>query len=270
MASRLSTPLKYVDTHVHIEYILHRLKKPLSHWPTLRSTFPSSYESCIHIACSQQSFTETTTLLAHDPTLRVAYGIHPSNASEFARAETDWLKALDRPETIAVGECGLDRLASRSLTDQELQKKVFRQQMQVAVAKDLPLVVHLRENEREGIEMMKESLPKDHRVHLHCFTGEARWAEEFVGWFVRGFVGFTGVVTYKTAENVRDAVRSVPLERLLVETDGPFLTPAQVRREVCHSGMVPYNVAKLAEVKGIPLSDMYRILRENTKTVYGI
>ena len=91
----------------------------------------------------------------------------------------------------------------------------------MAVELNLPLVVHIRENEKEGLEMMREHLPRDWKVHLHCFTGNKEWAKRFLDEMDNLYIGFTGVCTFRNARDVQEAVTVVPLQRLLVETDGP-------------------------------------------------
>ena len=147
---------------------------------------------------------------------------------------------------------------------------MFIQQIQKAVEMKLPLVLHIREADDEALEIIRAHVPKDHTIHLHCYTSTPPFAVALVTEYPNAFVGFTGVVTYKSAQQIRDTVAQIPLERLLLETDAPFMAPIPLRGRTCHSGMIPHTAQKLAEVKNVPVETIYRITRENTRRCYGI
>jgi TatD DNase family protein len=105
---------------------------------------------------------------------------------------------------------------------------------------------------------------------VHCFTGTPKFAEALLALDANIYIGFTGIITFKNAQNVRDAAALVPQDRMLLETDSPYMAPIPYRGKPCHSGHIPFIADKLAEVKGKPIEEIYRLCRENTRRCYGI
>jgi TatD DNase family protein len=108
---------------------------------------------------------------------------------------------------------------------------------------------------------------------VHCFTGSPKFCAQLLDLKYRGaniFIGFTGIVTFKNAQNVRDAAALVPMDQMLLETDSPYMAPIPYRGKHCHSGYIPYIAQALAQVKQIPVEQLYRDCRENTRRCYGI
>ena len=151
----------------------------------------------------------------------------------------------------------------------EVQWEVFIAQMKMATELDTALVVHTREAEEDTLRLMREHLPRDARVHVHCFTSSLHLARELLESFPNLCIGFTGVVTFKNAPEVREVVAATPLDRILLETDGPYMAPVPHRGEPAHPGHVPHIATKIAEVKGCTVEDVFRAARENTRRVYG-
>ena len=109
-----------------------------------------------------------------------------------------------------------------------------------------------------------------HKVHIHCFTGTPEFAASLLQLDAEIYIGFTGIITFKNAQNVRDAASLVPLDRMLLETDAPYMAPIPYRGKPCHSGYIPFIAQKLAEIKNMPVEEIYRHCRENTRNCYGI
>jgi TatD DNase family protein len=118
---------------------------------------------------------------------------------------------------------------------------------------------------------MKEFMPQDHLVHLHCFTDGPDDAKRFLEAFPNLYIGFTGVVTYASAKQVVEAAKVTPLNRILLETDGPYMPPEPVARgKACHPGHIPLIAKKLAEIQGVSYEDIMRAARDNTRNIYGV
>ena len=132
-----------------------------------------------------------------------------------------------------------------------------------------PLVVHSREAESETLDILKRKIPKDHKIHIHCFTSSKAFAQDLIGYFPNLFIGFTGVITFASAQSTRDVVQIVPLERILLETDGPFMSPNGFRGYLSHPGFIPLVAKQIAEVKGIPVEKVLQKTRLNANLMYG-
>ncbi len=200
------------------------------------------------------------------PFLYAAVGYHPENCGPYREEELDQLRRLARePKVVAIGEIGLDYYWEEN-PPREFQQKVFRDQMALAQELDLPVIVHDREAHGDSLAIVKE-FPQVRGV-FHCFSGSAEMARELVklGWML----SFTGVLTYKNARKAVDAAAAVPLERLMIETDSPYMAPVPRRGERNDSGNVRYICEKLAQVKGISPEECAAVTMENGKRFFGI
>ena len=151
-----------------------------------------------------------------------------------------------------------------------MQRRAFVDQMALATELGAPLVVHTRDAEEDTLELMRANLPRDAKVHVHCFTSSLELADALLAAFPNLCLGFTGACTFKNAEEIRAVVRATPLERILLETDGPYMAPEPHRGTVAHPGMVPHVAAKIAEVKGVDVAEVFEATREATRRTYGI
>ena len=150
------------------------------------------------------------------------------------------------------------------------QREAFAEQMRLATELGLPLIVHTREAETDTVAMMKEHLPADARVHVHCFTSSVGMAMELLRAFPNLCLGFTGVSTFKNGQDVRDTIKEVPLDRILLETDSPYMAPVPFRGQTCHPAMGERVAHAVAAVHEVDVEEVFARCRENTRRVYGI
>eukprot|EP01083_Nonionella_stella_P310562 1103953_1 len=172
-------------------------------------------------------------------------------------------------KVVGVGECGLDFHYNRS--PQDIQKRVFIEQIEISKQLDLPLVIHAREAERDTIEIMKKYCPKHKPIHLHCFTDSLEYGRVMLDSFPNLMIGFTGAITFKKAHHNRNTVRGIPLTRILLETDGPYMAPHPYRGQIAHPGFIPLIAEQIAKLHGV--NDVNKVLRQcrlNAKKVYGV
>ena len=205
--------------------------------------------------------------LAHAwPFLYAAVGYHPENCAPYTPADLDVLRELAAdPKVVAIGEIGLDYYWEEN-PPREHQQRVFRDQMALAKELYLPVIVHDREAHADSLAIVKE-FPGVRGV-FHCYSGSAEMAAELVklGWMI----SFTGVLTYKNARKAVEAARAVPLERIMIETDSPYMAPVPHRGKRNDSGYVRHICEKLAEIKGISYEECARITLENGKRFFNI
>ena len=205
--------------------------------------------------------------LAHAwPFLYAAVGYHPENCAPYDPAELDIFRGwAGDPKVVAVGEIGLDYYWEEN-PPKEHQRRVFRDQMALAEELDLPVIVHDREAHADSLAIVRE-FPRVRGV-FHCFSGSAEMARELVklGWMI----SFTGVLTYRNARKAIEAAQAVPVDRIMIETDSPYMAPVPHRGERNDSGYVRHVCEKLAEIKKISIEECARITLENGKRFYGI
>lgn len=226
-------------------------------------------EAFIHVACDPESFEQARMLSEKYPFVYAAYGIHPEYVKKETQADEELLKEfLKHPKCVACGEFGLDYHYGSD--EKKEQRLLFERHLQIGLESGKPLVLHLREADDDALAILRNADLHNTKLHIHCFTGTKEFAESLLKIDANIFIGFTGIVTFKTAQNVRDAAEIVPLNQMLLETDSPYMAPVPYRGKPCHSGHIPYIAQKLAEVKNMPVEEIYRHCRENTRTCYGI
>ena len=193
-----------------------------------------------------------------------AVGVHPEDADVFDETDVQTLRRLAaHKKVVAIGEIGLDYHYDDS--NKERQIAVFRRQMQLAKDLALPVIIHSRDACADTLEVLREfRLPGV----LHCFSGSAETAKEIVS--LGMYVGFTGVLTFKNARKAVESVAAVPMERILCETDSPYMAPEPVRGTRCDSSLLPYILAKMAEIKGVTPQEMADVTCENAKRLFRI
>lgn len=200
-----------------------------------------------------------------------AIGLHPHEASLYdAQLEKILLDCSHHPKVIGWGEIGLDYHYDNSPRD--VQRQVFRRQLEVALERRLPAIIHTREAEEDTISILRETWFENGGAEIggiiHCFTSSQVLANAAVG---MGFhISFSGVLTFKTAEELRDVARSVPMERLLIETDCPFLAPIPHRGKRNEPAFVVETAKKLAELKQTSIEEIARITSGNFRRLFSL
>ena len=209
--------------------------------------------------CDLESSRAALTLAERYPFVYAAAGIHPSDCAGAGEAELSALRELCAHEkVVAVGEIGLDYYWKDN-PPKEFQKMIFRRQIELALELDLPVIVHDREAHGDSLAVALDY--PGLRGVFHCFSGSPEMAEELLkrGWYL----GFDGPITYKNAHKAPEVAAVTPLDRIVVETDSPYLTPVPFRGKRNDSRYLPYVIEKLAEWKGVSPEEMTRITWEN-------
>ncbi|KAK5872346.1 hypothetical protein PBY51_013059 [Eleginops maclovinus] len=274
----LGSQVGFIDTHCHIDMLYGKLgfhgtfDSFRRHY---QSSFPPEYRGCITNFCNPRATAKEALwegLLAEDMVWG-AFGCHPHFAKFYSNVhERNTLMAMRHPKAVAFGEIGLD-YSHKNSTETTKQKEVFERQLRLAVAMRKPLVIHCRDADDDLLEIMKQCVPRDHKIHRHCFTNSYPVIEPFLKEFPNLYVGFTALITYYNAAGARDAVRQIPLNRIVLETDAPYFLPRQVKKDVCrfaHPGMGIYTLQELSLLKGEDMATVLSTIRNNTVQLYGI
>ena len=219
----------------------------------------------MNAGCSLASSREGIALAEAYPWIYCSVGTHPDTADEVNEEALEIYRQMcSHPKVKAIGEIGLDYYYETIHRD--AQMRAFRMQMQLAEELDMPVIVHERDAHEDGMSIVKE-FPKVKGV-FHCYSGSAEMARQLVdvGWYI----GFTGVLTFKNARKAVETAASIPLERILLETDCPYMAPEPYRGKRNHPGYLPKMAEKLAQIRGIPVEEVIRVTTENAKRLYRI
>jgi len=232
--------------------------------PLLESMPSLGVEKIIAVGYDLRSSAEEIELAHRFEYIRAAAGVHPENCYELP---TDWVKQLEAmladEKVCALGEIGLDYHYDN--TDKAVQAEVFERQLELARRLSLPVIIHSRDACEDTMNILKKHKP---RGVLHCFSGSAETAAEVVK--LGMYIGFTGVLTFKNAKKALAACEAVPLDRLLLETDCPYMAPVPHRGKRCDSSMIQFTAAKMAEIKGVSTEEMIDIARQNAERLFGV
>jgi TatD DNase family protein len=201
------------------------------------------------------------------PGLFATVGMHPHDARDVGENELSSLRKLAQdPKVVAVGETGLDFYYGHS--PKQTQMDLFRRFIRMARETGLPLVVHNRESDREVTDLIRTEGEGEVRGVIHCFTGDFETAESFLD--LGFYLSFGGIVTFKNAETLRGVVQRVPLDRMLVETDAPYLSPVPHRGKRNEPAYVRFVAEAIARARGIALEEVARVTSLNAKALFGI
>ena len=195
-----------------------------------------------------------------------AVGIHPENCGDFEPGMIDRLRQMSKnPRVVAIGEIGLDYYWAEN-PPRELQQEVLRRQLRLAEELDLPVIIHDRDAHGDTLEIVRE-FPRVRGV-FHCFAGSAEMARELIkmGWML----SFNGAVTFKNAKKAPEVIAAVPLEKLMIETDAPYLTPVPHRGERNDSSYVRLVAEKIAQIKGLTPEEVEKATWENGRRFFGV
>lgn len=199
------------------------------------------------------------------PHLWAAVGIHPGEAATATEADLNTLRTLAQHEkAVAIGEIGLD-YHYEEYCPRETQQYWFRRQLELAREVSLPVVIHDREAHEDTLKLLQEFKP---RGVVHCFSGSVEMAREVVK--LGMYIGIGGVVTFKNARKLVEIAAEIPLDRLLLETDAPYLAPVPYRGHRCDSSMIELTAATIAALRGVSTDEILDIAVHNTRTLYSL
>lgn len=252
----------FFDTHAH--YDSHKFES--DRMEVLASMPAHNVSLIVNPGCDEASSKEAIALAEAFPFVYAAIGWHPSDLidSGWNDASIDNLRQLAKhTKVVAIGEIGLDYYWDKTYID--LQKQAMRAQMDLALDLGLPVIIHDREAHGDILEIVKEY---DIAGVLHCYSGSPEMAKELLqrGWYL----GFDGPVTYKNNRKQLEVLEICPLDRILIETDSPYLTPEPFRGKRNHSGNLQYIAAKIGEVKGISMEEAAAASMENGRRLFRI
>lgn len=262
----------FTDSHCHLSF------------PELSSRLPdiladmqqARVDRALCICTTLEEFDAVHGLALQHGNLWATAGVHPDNEGVREPSLSDLLDRAALPRVVGIGETGLDyyRLGERTVADMQWQRERFRVHIQAARQTALPLVIHTRSASDDTLAILRDeggfgspaSGPAPVRGVFHCFTETAEVARAALD--LDMYISFSGIITFRNAADIREVVRMVPLDRILIETDSPYLAPVPHRGKTNSPALVPLVAAQVAEVKGVPVEDVARATSRNFEILF--
>ncbi len=253
----MSTPLPtLIDSHAHLDSSQYDQDRH----ETIERATANGISHILTIGCDLASSRTSIAIAEQYHQVYAAVGIHPHDATEISPEALRELELmLAHPKVLALGEIGLDYFRNHS--PRETQRTAFRQQLRLAKAVGKPVIIHDREAHDEVMEILIEEQAGEIGGVLHCFSGDVQMAHKCLE--LGFYLSFPGPVTYPRNESTRDVVKAVPIDRLLVETDCPYLSPQKFRGKRNEPAYVRFTAEKIAEVKNLSMAEVARITSAN-------
>ena len=221
----------------------------------------------INSGASVESTRDTIRLAKEYAHVYAAVGVHPSLIEELDEEVMVWMKAQTSDEkTVAIGEIGLDYYWDKEPEVQEKQRYWFGRQIELARETNLPIIVHSRDAAADTMQVMKEHHADEIPGVVHCYSYSKEMALEFIK--MGYYIGVGGVVTFKNAKKLKETVEAIPLEKILLETDCPYMAPEPHRGKRNSSLYLPYVVEEIARIKGISTEEVERVTEANARKLF--
>ena len=253
-----------IDSHAHLDDLRYDTDRD----NVLQRAQTAGIEAIVTIGCDLATSQAAVALAHAHPNIFATIGVHPHEAKEIGEGWYESFRSLaQHPKVVAYGEIGLDYHYDHS--PREIQRQRFREQIHLARELALPLVIHTREAQEDTMMILREEGAVDVGGVFHCFSGDMWLAKDALD--LGFYLSFSGVLTFKNATMLRDIAKTVPLDRLMVETDCPYLAPVPYRGKRNEPAYVQYVAETLAEIRGNgSVESVARATVENTKRVFRI
>ena len=256
----------YIDSHCHLSF------------PELQSQLPdllaamdaARVTQAICICTTMEEFPEVLALATAHAPLFATVGVHPDSDEVHEPSVEELVAGAARAKVVAIGETGLDyyRLNGRTVEQMEWQRERFRNHIRAAKRTGKPLVIHTRSAAEDTLRLMREEDAGQPGGVVHCFTETMEVAKAALD---LGFhISFSGIVTFKNAADLREVARTVPADRLLIETDSPYLAPVPFRGKLNQPAYVPHVAKLVAEVRGVPVEELAAQCTANTRRLFQL
>ena len=256
--------MEYIfDTHAHYD----DEDFDADRYELLESMKEHGVGTIVNIGASMRSCKTTLALAEKYPFVYGALGVHPSDCGTMTEEDIQWIKANAANEKIvAIGEIGLDYYWDN--VDRDVQKKWFVRQLEIAKETGLPVIIHSRDAAQDTLEIMKAEHKDTTGGVIHCFSYGVEMAREYLN--MDYFIGVGGVLTFKNGKKLKEVVEYAPMDKLVLETDCPYLAPVPYRGKRNSSLYLTHVVEEMAAIKGMSVEDVIRVTAENAKRLYRL
>jgi len=251
------------DTHVHLNVKQFQEDRE----ETMQRAFDAGVKYMTVVGFDRETIPLAIQIAEENETIYATVGWHPVDAVDMTDEDLQWIEELlDHPKVVALGETGLDYHWDKSPVD--IQKDVFRKQIRLAKKKNMPIIIHNREATEDILDLLEEENAKEVGGIMHCYNDAAKYVERCLN--MNFYISFGGTVTFKNAPLPKEAAAEVPLDKLLVETDAPFLAPHPNRGKRNEPAYVKFVAEKLAEIKECPLEEIEKVTTQNAFQVFRL
>ena len=250
-----------IDSHCHLDH------EPL--FSDLKNVIQRSkdvgIEKLLTISTSLESFSRIKELIKIDEMIYGTIGIHPHESSKDIITSKEIIKDLrENSKIIGIGETGLDFYYNNS--EKEKQISSFKQHIEASIETNKPLIIHSRDAEKETFEILNQYKNQNIKILMHCFTGSKQFSEKLLT--LNSYFSASGIITFKNSTNLQETFKSLPLDKVLIETDSPFLAPVPNRGKKNEPSYIDFTAAKLAEIKNISKSELIKITTNNFNRLF--
>lgn len=252
-----------IDTHAHINLDCYKNNQE----ELLKNAIENGVEKIILPSVEPKDFEQIVKISNAFDNVYCALGVHPSEAKKYSSQNLDEIKKLfeENKKIVAIGEIGLDYYWDKSFID--LQKEIFIAQIELAKELKLPILVHDREAHQDTFDILKSLDLKDVPVIMHCYSGSWEFAKEFLK--MNCYIALGGVVTFKNAVKTKEVAKNIPLDRLLLETDCPYLAPVPYRGKQNEPAYVKYVAEEIANIRGCDFEEVAQKTTENALKIFN-
>ena len=250
-----------IDSHCHLDH------EPLiSDLPNvIQRSKNIGIEKLLTISTSIESFNRVKDIVNLDDIIYGTIGIHPHEADSDIITSDEIVKNLnENPKIIGIGETGLDFFYNNS--DKDKQIKSFYKHIEASIKSNVPLIIHSRDAEKETFEILNEYKNKNLKILMHCFTGSLEFANKLRS--LNAYFSASGIITFKNSLDLQKTFKSLPLDKILIETDSPFLAPVPNRGKKNEPSFIDHTAKKLAEIKEIPKEELVKITTSNFNNLF--
>ena len=250
-----------IDSHCHLdhEYLIANLDQVIENSKNV------GVEKLLTICTTLQSYEKITNIVKKDPMIFGTFGVHPHETKNNDVSKDEIITKINlNNKIIGVGETGLDFYYNNS--DKDLQIKSFQKHIDAAKDLNIPLIIHSRNAEDETYDILKKNHSNKLKILMHCFTGSTEFATKLIP--LNAFFSASGIITFKNSLNLQETFKMIPKNRLLIETDSPYLSPVPYRGKKNEPAFIKFTAEKLAELQNIKISELVDITTKNFNKLF--
>ncbi len=251
-----------IDSHCHLDH-----EPLLSDLPNvIKRSKDVGIKKLLTISTSMDSFNRIKDIINKDEMIYGTIGIHPHESNDNLISSDKIIKIFnENPKIIGIGETGLDFFYNNSDKDKQIES--FKEHIKASIATNSPLIIHSRNAEDDTFDILNEYKNENLKILMHCFTGSKYFAEKLLD--LNAFFSASGIITFKNSTDLQDTFRFLPLDKILIETDSPFLAPVPNRGKKNEPSFIDYTATKMAEIKSITKPELIEITTNNFNNLFS-